>query len=322
MDLIYANPQGEDISVIQKYNLDYESSIDVNECAFVLDMPIDEEVLQNAGFIYVEGTEIGGIIDSQKVNTASKTMNLTGRTWRGILGSKIIEPEAGESHYIINQEINRAIETVLQKIDLDSFYTASAEDTGVIVYYQFDRYTDAYTGLSKMLASVGYKMILQWQQGSINIHAEPIVEYTEQEAITSDLFDFEITSTRNSINHMIGLGQGELEERMVIHKYIQEDGTVGDTQYYYGAHEYAAIYDKGNAKDFEDLELGTIQALEELAQQNQISIDAYDLNCDLGDKFTAHDVYTGIVVEQYVTDKIVTIKNNVVNISYKVGALK
>lgn len=318
MDLIYANPQGEDISVIQKFNLDHESSIDVEECTFVLDMPMDEEVLKNAGFIYVEGTEIGGIIDSQKVNTASKTMNLTGRTWRGILGSKIIEPEAGESHYTINQEINRAIATILYKIDLDSFYTASAEDTGVTVNYQFDRYTDAYTGLNKMLASVGYKMILQWQQDHIKIHAEPIVDLEA----TSDLFDFEITATRNAVNHMIGLGQGELEERMVIHKYIQEDGTIGNIQYYYGADEYTAIYDKGNAKDFEDLELGTIQALEELAQQNQISINAYDLNCDLGDKFTAHDVYTGIVVEQYVTDKIITIKNNVVNISYKVGALK
>jgi hypothetical protein len=63
MDLIYTDRDGVDIGVVLNYNLDNEISIVGEECLFVLDMPIDEDVLNNCGFIYVDGTEYGGIID-------------------------------------------------------------------------------------------------------------------------------------------------------------------------------------------------------------------------------------------------------------------
>lgn len=321
MDLIYTDHMGEDIGVIKNYNLDNESSILVDDCTYVLEMTVDNDVFVNAGYIYVDGTEYGGIIDYQTVDTARNIMKLSGRTWRGLIGSKIIEPPLGSSHFIVNNELNRAIAEVINRIGLQGIYSVSAEDTGVNINYQFDRYIDAYTGLINMLKSANYKLMLEWYQGTIKLHAEPITEYTQQEAITSDLFDFEVTFARHSVNHMIGLGQGELEDRQVIHKYIQEDGTIGDTQYYFGTDEYTAIYDKANAKDFEDLELGTIQALEDMAQQDQIKINSYNLNCDIGDMFTAEDILTGIEVKQFVSNKIVIIKDNTVNISYKVGAL-
>jgi hypothetical protein len=172
-----------------------------------------------------------------------------------------------------------------------------------------------------MLSQNGLKPMLRWVNGKVKLYAEAIQYFDDTNAITSDLFDFQITTARNAINHMIGIGLGEFEERIVVHKYIQEDGTIGDVQHYFGVNEYVAVYDKGNVKTIEDLEIGTIEALEKEAQEDQIKINSYDLECDLGDKFTAHDIYTGIVVEQYVTNKIVVISDNTAKISYKVGAL-
>lgn len=321
MDLIYADKDGIDVGVVLHYNLDNEISIEGEECSFVLDMPIDEDVLYNCRFIYIDDTEYGGIIDLQTIDTAKKTMKLSGRTWRGILYSKIVEPADGQSHYIVTGDVNAVLSELIEKIGLAELFVVDTEPLGIDIFYQFDRYVDAYSGINKMLSQVGMKPMLRWVNGKVRLYVEEIQYFDDTNAITSDLFDFQITTAKNSVNHMIGLGSGELEERMIVHKYIQADGTIGDVQHYFGVDEYVAVYDKGNAKTIEDLEIGTIEALEKTAQEDQIKVNSYDLECDLGDKFTAHDIYTGIVVEQYVTNKIVVISDNIAKISYKVGAL-
>lgn len=321
MDLIWTDKDGVDVGVILHYNLDNEISIEGKNCSFVLELPIDTDILNNCGFIYLDDTEYGGIIDSQTIDTAKKVMSLSGRTWRGILYSKIVEPSENESHYIVTGDVNAVLAEIIAKLSLTDLFEADPEPFGVDVFYQFDRYTDGYTGIVKMLASLDLKLMLRWTGGKVRIYAEEIERFDDTNAITSDLFDFQITSARNSVNHMIGLGSGELEERMIVHKYIQADGTIGDVQHYFGVKEYVAVYELSNASSIEELEKGTIEALEEESLENQIQINSYNLECDLGDKFTAHDIYTGISVEQYVTNKIVVISDSIAKISYKVGAL-
>ncbi len=315
MDLIWTDKNGIDIGVVLHYNLDNEISIEGKNCSFVLELPIDTDILNNCGFIYIDDTEYGGIIDSQTIDTAKKIMRLSGRTWRGILCSKIMAPSE------VTGDVNVVLADIIARLSLTDFFEVDPEPFGADVVYQFDGYIDGYTGIINMLASLDLKLMLRWNGGKIRIYAEEIERFDDTTAITSDLFDFQITSAINSVNHMIGIGLDELEAQMIVHKYIQADGTIGDVQHYFGVKEYVAVYDKGNVKSIEELEEGTIEALAEESLDNQVQINSYNLECDLGDQFTAHDIYTGISVEQYVTNKIVVISDSIAKISYKVGAL-
>lgn len=323
MDLIYTDSNRQDINVLNKYSLDVEIATETDKCTFEIDTIIDMELINNAEFWYIEGTEYGGIIDSKKITTSKKTAALGGRSWRGILGSKIIEPDNGQAYYTVTGELNQCISTVLSRIGLTSLFRALNTSTNKTITYQFDRYTDAYKGLLKMLGSVGYKMQLRWENKKVTISAIPIVDYSNERELTSDLFDFVITKKQNFVNHMIGLGSGELTERMVVHKYLQEDGTVGDTQFYFGDEEVASIYDYSNVESLDELTTKTAEELEKkIASSDTLKITANNLEADVMDIFEANDIYTGISIKEYITNKIVQLEDGQTKISYKVGNVK
>lgn len=323
MDLIYTDKDKYDLGVLEKYSLDTEDGVITEDCTFEIQTVLDINIVNNAKYWYIENTSYGGIIDEVKVTTAKKTIALKGRTWRGLLGSKIIEPAQGQAYYTISGELNECIATVIQKVGLQDFIHVSDEDTGININYQFNRYTDAYMGLLKMLNQAGYKMDFRWSSGYVIISAIPIIDYSNERELTSDLFDFVIEKNSNPVNHMIGLGSGELADRMVVHKYLQSDGTVGDAQYYTGIEERTATYDYSSVESLEELEKGTIEQLEELvAEADTLKLTANNLEADLMDMFTAHDIYTDISIKEYITNKIVKIDKGKTKISYKVGNVK
>lgn len=320
MDLIYADSNRQDVGVLDKYKLDIEIASDTKDCTFQIDTLINMDLINNAEYWYIDGTEYGGIIDAQKITTSKKTASLSGRSWRGILGSKIIEPDHGQAYYTVSGELNECIARILAKTDLIGLFRASIVNTNKTITYQFDRYTDAYKGLLKMLKSVGYKMDLKWENKMITISAVPIVDYSNERELTSDLFDFVITKKQNFVNHMIGLGSGELTDRMVIHKYVQADGSIGDIQHYFGDEEVTDVYDYSSVESLDELESKTIEQLEKKINGSQtLKITANNLEADVMDRFEAHDIYTDISIKEYITNKIVKLEDGKTQISYKVG---
>ena len=319
MDLIYSNNNVE-IGVLQKFALDFESSTDKDKNTFEVECPIDSNPLNIGYYIFVENSEIGGIIDSIKLDTAKQLAYLDGRSWRGVLGSKILEPPLGQSHYVVSGDINDILAEIITKIGLSDLFVADITASGqTVTNYQFARYTDAYTGIVKLLSSLDLKLNIYHYKGFVHIKAVPINDYTAMSQLTSDTFDFVIQKRNPTANHMIGLGSGELTERMVIHKYLQPDGSISDIQYYFGVDEVVAVYDNSNTESIEDLTASTIEELEKCSVEDSIDIKSYNLDADLGDKFLAHDNVTGLSVTQYVVDKITNIDEDVVKIQYKVG---
>lgn len=322
MDLIFTNDNLQDVGVVMGGLFDYEASTDKDKCVFELNTTIADNVLALGDYVYISGTEYGGRVDMQKVDTAKGVITSSGRTWRGILGSKILEPPTGQAYYTVTGDLNANLADIIEKIDLDGMF--AVDDTVTTTKtYTFSRYIDAYRGIMSMLSDNGYKLRLIWRDDlhKVMLSAVPIVDYTNASEISSDLFDFIIQKSIAPVNHMIGLGSGELTSRQIVHKYLQQDGTIGDTQYYFDDDEIVAIYNYPNVESLADLERQTTDALKEaISGTESVEVDSNtELNADLGDKFTAHDITTGLSITQYVIDKIVNIENDTARISYDVG---
>ena len=341
MDLIYMNSQKEDVGILQDYSFDLAFGADEND--FECKIPRNNHCCEGGYFLYIEGTEYGGIIDDIAVDTEAEEVTYHGRTWHGFLDSKCIVPllegeqstadvtlkltdSGGESYVdkylIISGEANKVLAWLINRLDLGSLFSVSEDDSGInITEYRFDRYVMAYDGIAKMLAVSGAKLKLNYHEGIVAMNAEAIVDYSQDEQFDSDLISLKIRNYYSPVNHLICLGQGELSEREVIHLYTDESGNISKNQTITGIKEVVETYDYSMASTAEELELNGIKKLKELWNQDSIETD-FDSNSnsfDIGDVVGAVDQITGMQGTATISKKIVTINGYETLITYKVG---
>jgi len=154
------------------------------------------------------------------------------------------------------------------------------------------------------------------------LYAEDVEDFTGKQYISSDAFDFRIERNKGYVNHIIALGQGQLEERQVVHRYLDENNQVSTTQHFFGADEIAEIYNYGNVESLEDLIKATEERLLEGVVNDNINITINEILADIGDKFAAHDEETGIETVQYIDSKIITATDTDFSINYTAGIIK
>jgi hypothetical protein len=90
VELIYANHKREDVGILKNPDLDLAFGGDENN--FECTVGIKDHCCEDGFYIYAEGTEYGGIVDAIKIDSADDTVTYSGRTWHGMLASKMIEP--------------------------------------------------------------------------------------------------------------------------------------------------------------------------------------------------------------------------------------
>ena len=225
MDLIYADDTRKDIGVLQAYELDMAYGADENDFRCSVDR--NDHCCSDGYYIYVEGEEYGGIVDSIRVNTESDQIQYKGRTWHGILERKVICPDLGNDYLILHGEANTVLQEIIDRIGLSSLFIASSEDSDIqIVSYQMDRYCYAYSGIRKMLKAFFAKLKLSWTNGMIVMSAVPVDDYSQDEEFDTSQVDFTLQKNFRPVNHMVCLGQGDLKERAVIHLFTDENGGV------------------------------------------------------------------------------------------------
>lgn len=320
MDLIYTNKDREDVGVLLDYAFDLAFGEDENN--FELNINTNQHCCQAGCLLYIEGTEYGGIIDGMKISTKNDELTYSGRTWHGILASKVIEPDEGEAYLTVSGEANEVIGTLLDRIGLSDLFTASTEDSMLTIKnYKMNRYVDAYKGIQKMLASVSGKLQFKFTEGQVVLSALPIVDYSQDEQFDNDQTEMEVAKNFNPVNHLICLGNGELTERQVVHLYVDAEGNIGTTQTFTGLDEVVDVYDYANAESLDELVQGGIDRLKELATADsaKMDFDAESTVYEIGDIVGAKEIITGIAVKEKITKKIVTINKGKINIEYKVG---
>lgn len=320
MDLIYMNAAREDIGILHDYKLDLAYGVDEND--FELRIPSSSHCCGKGFFLYTEGTEYGGIVDEIASDTDAEEVTYTGRTWHGLLNSKIIEPDVGQDYLVLSGEANAVLGTLITRLGLGDLFAASVEDSGLIISnYQMNRYISAYDGIRKMLKTKNGKLRFTFKGGRVILSTHPRGDYTQDGNLDSDLVDLKVKRHYNPVNHLICLGRGELAAREVIHLYVDADGNVSKTQTFTGLDERSAVYDNSSAESLEDLENGGIDRLKELALADEVdaALDEDGNQYEVQDLVGATDNIIGLTVAAEITKKIITIENGEITISYKVG---
>lgn len=320
MDLIYMNSAMEDIGVLMDYELDLAFGADEND--FECQIQKESHCCEAGFYLYIEGTEYGGIIDSIKIDTAINRITYSGRTWHGMLDSKVLEPNSGQAYLTVTGEANEIIASLLSRMGLSDMFEASSVDSGINVNsYQMNRYITGYSGITKMLDSVGAKLQFTFRDRKVILSAVTKRDYTQEDEFDSDNVDFILKKKYNTVNHLVCLGRGELAERTVIHLYTDADGNVSRTQTFHGLEECAAVYDYPSAESEEELINGGTEQLKSLMTNTDLIIDcdSESDSFDVGDVVGAYDNATAISVASAIRKKIVSIKNGQIIIQYKVG---
>lgn len=317
MDLIFTNAKRVDQGVLSTHSFDLSYGAEEND--FELTLGANEAKLESGASIYIEGTEYGGTVDGLKSSTNGETITYMGRTWHGIINSKVIQPDTGEDYLVVSGDANEVLSFLIARLGLSGLFIAAEGLSGIsISRYQFHRYCKGYDGIRACLAANGAKLKIAWKNRSVVLSAEPIADYTES-PVDGDIATLTVEHYEKKVNHLICLGKGELAAREVIHLYVDQFGRIGDTQYYFGLDEICETYDNSNS---DDLRSDGITQLTELLNIDSAEIalsQTKGLTYDIGDIVGATEHKSRISVAEKVTQKIVKINNGVVSTEYKTG---
>lgn len=311
MDLIVTDAAGTPSGSYASWTLDLAYGSEEND--FDLRCPA---CLEPGCRWWVDGTGWGGIVDDVRTSVTGGEGELTyhGRDWHGLLASKILEPDKGRDYLTMSGTIGMLLRTVISRIGLQDIITVT-EGTSKTARWQFDRYCDAWSGLSKMLRASGLRLRITAAQNGVTVDAPPIT--AAGDLIDSDLIDFDATLASHPVNHLICLGKGELKDRIVVHWYADHKGALSHTQTIKGADERTSVYELSNA-DVAELETKGKTKLQELRDTGSIDVDVTDgIDLDVGDTVTGRDNTTGLQVTAEITKKIVKISDGIPTVTYE-----
>lgn len=319
VDLIITDSNHVDARSAADFTLDCAWGKEENDFELVMS---GASTIDAGAYIYVDGSECGGVVDAMEDQLTSgvSTLTYSGRTWHGVLANKILEPDRGRDYLTVSGTASTVIGSLISRVGLDGVFDAVDSPTAgaqTIKSYRFDRYTDCYTGLRKMCEANGLKLRLAYASGRVNIWAEPVAHYGD--SIDSDLIDFDATRTWRKPNHLIGLGKGDLAARTVVHWYADAKGNVSQSQSLRGVDEIAQVYDYSNAETAE-LNQKTCEKLQDLQSEGDVKVTVRDdanVVFDVGDTVTARDNLTGITVNASITKKIVKVSGGVLSVDYE-----
>lgn len=319
VELIITDSNHVDDRSAADYTLDCAWGKEENDFELVVS---GASAIDAGAYVYIDGGECGGVVDAMEDQLASgvSTLTYSGRTWHGVLANKILEPDRGKDYLTVSGTASTVIGSLISRVGLDGVFEAVDSPTAgaqTIKQYQFDRYTDAYSGLRKMCEANGLKLKMAYASGRVNIWAEPVKHYGD--SIDSDLIDFDATRTWRKPNHLIGLGKGDLAARVVVHWYADAKGNVTQTQSLRGVDEITQVYDYSNAETAE-LNQKTREKLQDLQSEGDVKVTVRDdanVVFDVGDTVTARDNLTGITVNATISKKIVKVSNGVLSVDYE-----
>ena len=281
-------------------------------------------------FVYIPGTEYGGIIGQVLTDTTLDYVELKGHSWRGRLAKKVIEPPAGQDYKKVSGELHAVMKELIEPAfggneGTDSIFYVPDTDTGVTVSnYQFDRYCTLLDGITKMLKSKGYKLQITFRRnagepGKVFVEAVPIVDYSPEIELSKDCqLNYNMQDVRDGVNHLVVTGKGELQDRNVLHLYVQKDGSIGKKQYYTGLDEIAEVYEN-TSTETDELEETSREKLQELMNKQTFKMDVASLGLDvnIGDIVGGRDYLTGMYMSKPIENITYAITNGVESKTYK-----
>lgn len=307
----YAEDIEIDIDVADKKDFEIQTSVSLWENGFL-------------GFgnrIYIPGTEYGGIIGDLEVATDKNQAVIRGRSWRGVLAQKIVEPPSGEDNLILSGDISAIIKQIVGD-KFGKLFIYDEEETGIqIKKYVVARYVSVYDAIIKLLEQNEMKLLIAYDktEKAAILKAEPVVDYSDKIEYSQDSdINFTVRDYRMGVNHLICGGQGEGKDRQIAHLYVQEDGNIGTTQFYSGMEEVSEFYDYANAESLEKLVEDGTERLKSLQNYKKMEMEVDNADMEIGDVVGGRERITGIELRKPIVNKIFKIKSGKTDIEYKV----
>lgn len=319
MDLIYADKTKTDIGVLQDFTLDLAYGEDEND--FELKMPLPLHCLDVGFFIYVENTEYGGIVDGWKVNTNDQTITYKGRTWHGVMNSKVITPPANEDYLVVSGDANSILRNLVTSLGLSALFTVPQDaSTVVLPETQVDRYAQAYVVLLKIFRNNGGKLVFRFHEGMCEVSCVPLVDYSQDEEFNSDQLTFAIDKVYNTVNHLICLGKGDLKDRQRLDLYVDVNGNISRTQTITGLDEITEVYDYSSVESLDELEKEGREEIASRREDGKVEVTLTETQeFDISDIIGATEEVTHTTVTKHISKKIVTISNDNLLIDYNIN---
>lgn len=308
MDLVLKDADGRDLMVLAPDSADFAWGSDENDFELVFSDGPNRPQFVQWGYVYVHGTEWGGMLTH--VTSEDGDVRWKGPTWTGMLQHKVLVPDAGQSHLTVSGEANVVLAQLIERIGLASCMAASPDSSGIAIgSYQFDLYEDAYEGITEMLDSVGAKLRIRHDGERAVLSALPAKDWSADEEFDSDLVDVFVDVDGQPVNHLVGRGGGEEEERIAVELYMDADGSVSETQTLKGALESSEYYDYTNADRDKLVEDGTKRLREYFAASRSVSVrlNASDDRYDVGDTVGGTDARTDISATARVSKKVLSV---------------
>lgn len=313
-----------DLHEIGEIELDVDAEVGTSEAA-TNDFEMTTATIQSlnpAGF-YIPNTEIGGLFEKSNEKSSENFKTVKGYTWRGLMKLSIIEPPSGSDYKVVSGEANQVIAGILTNV-LGGFFTVSNEDSGLtITSYQFPLYINTLDGLEGMLESYGYRLKITAKKVASGQPIQILVEAVQATTVTGTYNNdngipmvFEVN--KMGINHLVCGGEGQLQERMKVDLYIDQNGNVSQTQYYTGFQERTEFYDCGTAESEQDLINSGTERLLEICSSKSLTMKApSDINLEIGD-LVKGQFPDGSIITVPIVQKIYKVENGLLTTELKV----
>ena len=316
MDIILANKALAEQGVIYKdYSLDFDTT-DTMDYKLTATRAIYDK-LSTATYLYMPGTEYGGIIDSITHNTSDDSIIASGRSFRGLLNSKIIAPDSGQDYKVVNGNLAEILDGILAENNLDYLYMIDPALTWITLNnYQIARYCSVLYLLNALESKTGLRLYLAW---SAKYHKVVITYRQPIDWTSKSLYvqaDITTTKTSHKVNHLICLGSGELKDRMRVDLYTDTQGRISTIQSIVGADEYTQVYDYSNAKDVDDLTASGTEKLKELIADTPLEVEVRDGAYAVGDIIGGYDDLMQIKTKATITNVVVNVENGVISYTF------
>ena len=187
------------------------SSYDVGDDPY-LPMLIDQ-------YIFLEGTEYGGLVTNRKIDKQARTIELSGLTFRGYLDTKVVIVPSGRDFYTVNADLRSVIRELFRDCYMPSHWIID-DVSNITVTYQFDRYCTLSKALNDLCEKYKLKMMFRHENDGIHFSIVKLDNLTREVELSKEDYDhisLTITQKGDYPNFMIALGKGELQAREVLY---------------------------------------------------------------------------------------------------------
>lgn len=312
MEFIYTDAQHVPVGVLGFESVDISIGDSGNEIEVVQESR--SATLKEGSLVFALGTEWGGLIrhrDTKPSSDGTRKVTFTGPTWTGLLAERVVVPPAGKDHYRMEGEANSAINSLISYIGLSDILVSSGEDSGIALATDLNRFCNAWDGLREALADSSARLgaAFDYELGKVRLWATQREQFSL--AVSSENSPVEIT-VNSPVNHLVCAGAGELQDRIVVHLYADDKGTVSRTQTIKGLKRIDGFYENTTADLEELVEAGT-KKLKELQDASSVTFDIEDSATDLfplDQELTGYDSDIGIQATTTIGKKVLVVSSD------------